>query len=353
MKKQNMKNIQKKPTSKFKHCCSFLLLLFFATSFSLLYAQTNVTEVTMTDTLEYTDFGFHNIANINYPPSNLFDLKVNTCLVSKADNKKSKSFFIRVPNIYNDSIYLNIFSGYGKSKDLYQKNSRPKEINISFYTAFIPEGYVTESHYTCKAFQLPMQQTIYLSDTFGIQQIQLRFSVNDFKAHSTNNLIDTIMLVQLEIADTWKGDKYIDDICISEIFFNDCYASLIKQNNEGEIDTIYLNTEENTLFISKNQNPIEIYKDNESVLQIIQKTNNNEWAIVNTFPREINGRVETTYLILDLLKKEVINQELFNILPDYYPGEPIFLEENNGEIYLVHETATSFIQKIRLIHFFH
>ena len=164
-------------------------------------------------------------------------------------------------------------------------------------------------------------------------------------------MIDTIMLVQIEIPDIWIGDKYPEDICISEILFNDCYVSHIMKAVEGPIESLYLNAEENALFIAKNQDSIEIYKDSESVLQIIQETKNKEWAIISASPSEIGGRVENTYLIFDLLKREVINHKLSKMLPDYYPGEPIFLEENNGKIYLVHETAISARRKIELRHY--
>ena len=358
-----MNYIQKKFNVRYKYYYSLILLYFWSNSLSFLNAQTNEFEIIMIDTLEYTEFSLHEDDNMNYPASNLFDSKVNTCMVINSNYKKSPSLFIRIPDVYSDSIYLNIFSGYGKSERLYKMNSRPKEIKISLYSAFIPDGYVTESHYKCIAFQLPMQQTFYLSDTFGIQSLQLKYSVNDLKGHSKNllknyhskhsNLLDTIMLVQLDVIDIWNGDKYIEDICISEIFFNDCYVSHIKKNDEVNIENIYLNSEENTLYRSNKQYSTEIYKDSGSVLQIMQQTNNKTWAIINALPREKIGRVESNYLIIDVLKNEVINQKLLNILPGYYPGEPMFLEEKYGKLFLVHESASSVIRKIELRHYYY
>ncbi len=96
--------------------------------------------------------------------------------------------FIRVPDAQNDSISLSIFSGYGKSKSLYNKNSRPREMILNFYSAYIPDGFVSESHYQCKAFTMPDTQSIALKDTFGIQQFRLIYTRNDIRAHGESNL---------------------------------------------------------------------------------------------------------------------------------------------------------------------
>lgn len=287
-----MNSIPKKLISKYRHFFSFMLVFLSVIYFSVLKAQTNSTEIVLVDTMAYTHFGLKQISHKNYPPSHLFDSKVNTCWVSAFNNNSlTKPVYIRVPEISSDSIIVNIFSGYGKSESLYNKNSRPKEVQLTYYSAYTPDGHVSENAYQCEAYQLPVKQIISLKDTFGVQCFQLLYNTNNFVEHQKrilenrnlfkNNLIDTFSLVKLEIIDVWEGSQYKDDICISEIYFNDCYMSHVN-NNDYEIKRVYLNAEENELLIDKADTTIVVYTDKASVLQSIQLSDDKKWAILIT-----------------------------------------------------------------------
>ena len=167
-----------------------------------------------------------------------------------------------------------------------------------------------------------------------------------------NNLIDTFSLVKLEIIDVWEGSKYKDDICISEIYFNDCYMSHVN-NNDYEIKRVYLNAEENELLIDKADTTIAVYTDKASVLQSIQLSDDKKWAILITMPAEQAGRTETTYLVVDITAKKVINEELTHYFSGYNSGDPIFLKEDNGEAFLIYDMANNEMARIKLRHLGH
>ncbi len=355
-----MNSIPKKLISKFRHFCGFMLVFLLAICFSVLKAQTNSIEIVLVDTLAYTHFGLKQMSHKNYPPSHLFDSNVKTCWVSAFnDHSVTKPLYIRVPDISSDSMIINIFSGYGKSESLYNKNSRPKEIQLTYYSAYLRDGHVSENAYQCEACQLPIKQIISLKDTFGVQRFQLLYNTNNFVEHQkrilenrniyNNSVIDTFSLVKLEIMDVWEGDKYKDDICISEIYFNDCYMSHIKNSNY-EIKRVYLNAEENELLIEKADTTIAVYTDKASVLQNIQLSDDRKWAILIAMPAERAGRTETSYLVVDIVAKKVINQELTHYFSGYNLGDPIFLKECNGEAFLIYDMENNETDKIKLRH---
>jgi hypothetical protein len=325
------------------------------------HAQILVDDVTMIDTIGYTDFGVTKIASVNYPPSNLFDGKLASCWVSDPSQKNTQSIFIRVPKTQNDSISLGIFSGYGKSKSLFRKNSRPREITLYFYSAHTPDGYVSEIAYQCKAFPLPESQQITLKDTFGIQQFKLMYTRNDIRAYGENNLhhlkklnvIDSMALIRLDISDIYEGDRYKQDVCISEIFFDNCYAVIVDKEQKGEITDVYQNDAEDALWINKNDKAIEVYADSTSSLQIIEQSKDNEWAIVIAMPNDIYGRAEVTYMLFDLIQGKLINDKLKNILDAYNPGEPLYLNEIDGKVYIVNEAVKGEDTIVELRHYFY
>jgi hypothetical protein len=91
------------------------------------------------------------------------------------------------------------------------------------------------------------------------------------------------------------------------------------------------------------------YRDTLSVLQLIEVTQDKKWAIVISMPAEIEGRVETYYLLLDLLNRELVNAQLEKYTGSYISGSMIYFEtgENNRQ-YLIYSTKDEENCKVEL-----
>lgn len=318
-----------------------------STLYSHVYAQEklNWIDITLIDTLKYTSIKVNNVYNYKYHPSNLFDAKFNTCWVSVSDKiEEIPTIFIKLPDL-ND-IVVNIFSGYGKSLDLYYKNSMPKEVRFSVYAAVNPEAYVNEIAALYKAVEFSEEKNIHLTDGFGIQSFPLDFSKEElaefkkivydsFNSEFNLQTAETCLILKMEILDAWPGNKY-NDVCISEIFFNDRFVS--PHNSKiSPIENIYLNKDENTLLIDNDEKMgVTIYRDTLSVLQIIDISKDKRWAILISMPAEIEGRAETNYLLADLINKKVVNSQLEKITGNYITGNAMFFETGvNDETFLI------------------
>ncbi len=302
-------------------------------------------DITLMDTTEYAQYSSSKVYNYKYPPSNLFDANYNTCWVVGSDRKKDNaSLFLKLPDLEN--IVVNIFSGYGKSKNLYYQNSIPREIRFTILAAINPDGYVSEYGALYKAVKYSEDKIIHIPDKFDVQSISLDFSkekLSDFKRmvyESFNTEFtmlpgETCLILQMEIMASWPGTKY-DDICISEIFLNDCLISP-KPKESIQVENIYLNSTGNALLMDdKTNSEIVVYSDSLSILQIIEISNDKKWAILISMPAEIEGRAQTEYLLIDLINKKVLNPQLEKMWKSYVSGSALFFEYGDyDEIFLV------------------
>ena len=133
-------------------------------------SKTEWIDIFLPDTTEYVQFKVSSEINYRYPPSNLFDAKLNTCWVSGSDKSPAiSSIFIKLPQLTD--IVINIFPGHGKSKELFIQNARPKEIRLSIFAAINPDGYVSEYGAIYKIVQFHREQIVHLADSFGIQSV--------------------------------------------------------------------------------------------------------------------------------------------------------------------------------------
>ncbi len=315
-------------------------------------------DIFLPDTTEYVQFKVSSEINYRYPPSNLFDAKLNTCWVSgSAESPDISSIFLKLPEL--DDIIINIFPGYGKSKELFIKNTRPKEIRLSIFAATNPDGYVSEHGTLYKAVQFHRKQIIHLADSFGVQSIHLYLfqeGLGDFQKYIQRSYdtefeipgAETCLILKIEVLDTYPGTKY-DDICISEIFFNDCFVSLHRQT-ANLIEKAYLNTAENALLVDDSAHRGEVvYSDTSSVLQLMETSDNKKWGIIITMPAEIEGRVETSYLLFDLSNKKMVNSQLARYTGSYLPGNEMYFESSgSGRIYLTYLAKDGEYNKIEL-----
>lgn len=318
----------------------------------------NFTDINLIDTLKYAQYNASDIHNYNYPPANLFDADFKTCWVCGSGQKDSlPSLFIKLPE--RNDVVLNIFPGYGKSKTLFEMNARPKKINLSLFVGINPDGYVSENAVLYKAVKFPKNKVIHLADSFAVRSISLDFFKEDISGFRTSVYqhydstisiprADTCLILKMDIVETYPGTKY-DDICISEIFFNDRFISqpVLKPR---QTEKIYLNSNENALLVDDGEEQgIVIYQDTSSVLQIIETTEDKKWVILISMPAEIEGRAATTYLLVDIPNKKVVNEQLEQYTGNYVHGSELNFEAaENGSIYLMYSDKDLEYFKIEL-----
>ena len=333
----------------------FLIVLALGNNVSAQH-KTEWVDISLIDTVKYVHFGVSNVNNYRYPPSNLFDSKYNTCWVNGSKKNKS-TLFLKMPELKD--IIINIFPGYGKSEKLYFQNAHPKKIRLSVFAAINPDGYVSEIGTLYKAVKFPLEQTVHLTDSFGIQSVSLDFSqkdIDNFKNEvylsydSTYKIpkASTCLILEFEVLKTYPGNKY-DDVCISELFFNDCFISPpLRIANPAE--KVYLNTAENALLLDNSiQQGVVVYSDILSVMQIIEVSENKKWAILISMPAENEGRAETSYLLFDLFNKVMVNSQLEKSIGNYLPGNEIYFDsDESGLTYLTYLAKDGEYHKIEL-----
>ncbi|NOX33083.1 MAG: hypothetical protein GXP56_05005 [Deltaproteobacteria bacterium] len=292
-------------------------------------------DINMTDTVPYALFNVDAVSNDHYPPSNLFDADFNTCWVWGSDKSNNNALlFVRLPKL--DRIRLNIFSGYGKNKKLYGRNARPEKLNLSVFVGINPQGYSSEIKTLYKAVEFPQKLSIQLSDHFGVQSFPLNFLKKELKAFRKKTLqhytadfnlpiADTCLILKIEIPSFYPGTKY-DDVCISEIFFNDSFVAH-KTDIANNINKIYISKDENALLLDDNKNKgMVAYKDISSVLQLVEVAKNKRWAILISMPAKIQGRVETAYLLVDLVNRKMLNSQLIKYTGVDISGSAMYFE---------------------------
>ncbi len=342
-----MKFIQKKLMKTFRNYYSSVILLIVIIFINSCATQqkSEWVDIFLNDTDEYAQYGVKTIDNDNrYPLTNLFDAKFNTCWVSGADNGNA-TLYLKLPN--NKENVLNIFSGYGKTKELYYQNTRLKKLRLNIYAAINPDGFVSENGVLYKTVKFPQEKIIHLADSFSVQSIPVDYSQkeltafidmisNSFDADFQMLKAETCLILKLEILDIYRGSKYAD-VCISEIFFNDRFISP-KPQIANSIKKIYLNDTENTLLVDKNNHIGDVvYKDTLSVLQIIEVSENKKWAVLISMPAKTEGRAETTYLLVDLWNKIISNSQLEKSTGKYVSGNEIYFKtEEKDRLFLMY-----------------
>ena len=274
---------------------------------------------------DITDY-FNPEKSSRYPSTNLFDGYFKTCWVAGSIKQKGKNIlFIKIPDeIPIDKVIFNIFSGYGKNKNLYYANARPKKIKISILSAYNPEGYDTEVTIKYIIKKYTVDKNFELADTFGVQSFPLnlnRQNLIDFQKENLQNCrsflnnnkikINLSFILNLEITDVYKGNKY-DDICISEIFFNNRFVTAYP-DRYNQIKNVGIKND-NTLFVDYANNIKNvIYKDTSSVFTMVDWPENSNWAILHYVKNDAvgqNSRIEESYLLIDLKNRKVVNDEL-------------------------------------------
>jgi len=355
-----MKHTQPKPTSKYKHFCSAAFILLFLCSGISAQTIEQWIDIELIDTTNYAQYGTEHVPDSGYPVTQLFDADFSTCWVSRINiNEAYPLLYIVAPQDIADNFVLNIFSGYGKSQALFLKNARPEKIRVSLNTAVLPDGYVSELMIHPLILKSSDKHTIVLTDTFGLQSINLQNVLDEFWPKHLHNLslfeaLDSfssyapLVILELEILSVFPGTTY-EDICISEFFFSNCFVSSKKCAPCNHIKNVYLNEEGNTLLADiEKQNTSIVFTDKESILEIIGLTPDKRWAILISIPRESEGRVETLYRIIDVLGQEDISQKVADLFPNHNAGGFVHFEEEDGKNYIIIQNISSTDTRVEL-----
>ena len=267
-----------------------------------------------------------------YPSANLFDGYLKTCWVAgNTKTSKTSSLYIKVnKNIDINKIILNIFSGYGKSQTLFKANARPKQIKISIFAGFYPEGFSTEvlDLYLINKFS---SKIFTLTDTFGLQSFPLNINKESFLyfqnkskeeskifsgkeynrlKYNKNPKLTSSIILKIEIINSYSGNKY-NDICISEIFFNDRFVTAYP-DKYNQINNVYIKNDNTLLADYNDKKSVVIYKDASSTFLDINWIKNSNWAILSYSLNSnvgLGSRIEESYALVDLKNKKIVEKE--------------------------------------------
>jgi hypothetical protein len=343
----NTNFIQKIPMNKLKHYCKLVCLIviaFYTTSNGWAQSESKWESFY----LNVRDYDYEDMPVDPYPESNMFDGNIKTCWVCGSYvNNNPAGTYLKMPQ--NDNVYLNIFAGYGKSQALFYQNARPQKIGLSVYATVHPEGYVTEIADGYEGLKYPREQIVTLVDSFGIQTIELDFSRNELNEFSKKvyrqarsyfepPILDSCLVVKIDILESLPGTKY-DDICISELFLTGEECTLNSSTPLTPIKKVYINQAENSLLADDDQNQgIVIYHDSLSVLQLIDVSASNRWAIVISLPAKVGeGRVETFYQLVNIPDRKIVNNEIEECTGNYLSGNELIFETNtSGQLMLTY-----------------
>jgi len=324
----------------------FLVLM--VVSANSLFAQSDQpwVDISLKSTNRYIEYSVSKVFNDQYPGQNIFDANLHTCWVSNSNKSDEISYlYLRLPEL--DDLNMSIFPGYGKSRKLFKQNARPKKLRFSYYVAVNPDGYVTEISRLYKAVKLPYTEIVDVSDSFEIQSFKL--SIPEIEISKYKKILQSqygtkfdiaqsppCLILQMEIIDIYRGTKY-SDICISEIFLNDCLISFHPVSTPV-IESVFLNQSENALWVKDEYSKeTVVYRDTLSALQIIEVSEDKRWAIILSMPASIEGRAATTYFLVDLMNKKIANSQNEEIAGDYSWDDPIFFESGEDDThYLIY-----------------
>lgn len=297
---------------------------------------------------DITDF-YHPEETSKYPSVNLFDGFLKTCWVAGSANKNRHSvLYIKVPDeIPPERLILNIFSGYGKSRKLYRANARPEKIKISLLAACNPEGYSTEVVDNYLTEKYPLDKQIVLADTFGVQSFPLHFNKKDLLGFQDKYLkkcklsvkgdtmnIRSAFILKLEITDVYKGSEY-DDICISEIFFNNRFVTAFPDRYD-QVNNVYIKDEYMLMADYADKKGVLIIKDGSSVFTMVDWEAHSNWAVLHYVESDEAGqgsRIEESYLLIDLKNRKTVNNE-FEKCTGISIYAPVLDKNENGETFI-------------------
>ncbi len=306
----------------------------------------------LSDTLPCVQYNVNQVASESYPPAHGFDGKLSTCWVYSTSDSMQAYIYLKVPNVKEP--VLNLIGGYSKSSALFRANGRPAELQLSIYRAHQPNGMVSETGLGYQIFPMLLNKTIELADSLQLTSIPLaltnkhflkKLNGDSFPGDSTEQ---STYILRLSFTKNYAGNKYSDN-CLSELFFNNKYMRPL-HHAVPLIDTVRTNKQETALYYEAPEGKqIQVYSDTSSVLQIAEVSPKKRWATIIAMPLESEGRIATTYHLIDLWNRELVDEEFAKATGDYVPGSMLLLErdeQNNPELH--YYTPDYEIKKVRL-----
>ncbi|GEM_PF-856058 len=294
-------------------------------------------EINLFDFNTYLFYTSSELANNNpynigkYGGQNLFDKDKQTCWAEgvKGDGVGEYIFMV----ISKNTKAISFINGYAKSTEIYYKNNRVKDVEISLFAGYNEEGHVTELYSFYNIFPITKPVVYSLNDDINSQKIQTLWNWDDiiekekkiFENHykSKKNVIKNYF-VKIVILSVYHGSKY-DDTCISEI------NTLIKSNLLLSYKSIDVNDDENIVFGINNDTKDILLSDTNSIFQILDNTPDNNWIILSVLPANVSyGRVETQTVLFNVPHKKIINfNDFMPLVQDIYNFEII-----ENEVYI-------------------
>jgi hypothetical protein len=278
-----------------------------------------------------------------YEAFNLIDRDPNTAWVEGVKgNGVGEYAFISMGAFFPDSIKIR--NGYQKTQELYNANSRPKKLKISFYTGYYFDGDVTEIATVFRLKKMADSYILNLQDIMDAQFLKIPFNKNEadiLKAENTVNLMETFKdeiksradacekcsfapefqyFMKIEIEDVYPGNKW-EDCCISDIEWYTTVPQFtripdsekilkIYEENREDVNIIYVITDKNNKIVLADRKSMPEYKDlseNENLdIMLIDVSDDKEWAMINVLiSPDTLGVVEeysTVYYVPELLR---------------------------------------------------
>ena len=137
------------------------------------------------------------------------------------------------------------------------------------------------------------------------------------------NIILLLILLSLPVysgtaVDSLEHSEDIDSIEFTEI-----------------IEDVYVDESEHSLIIDSGSFKSTAYTDTSAVLQLVEVTKDNRWAILISMPAKIQGRVETSYILIDIKNRENMNSFLETETGRYIDGNFMeFIISSDGKTIL-------------------
>jgi len=266
----------------------------------------------------------------------LFNNKIDTCL-AEGGHGISKGEVVNF-SIEENTMNLQILNGYQKSEKLFDAHNRVKKIKYQLLLGINIEGEVTEIGSLFHTMVLNTEKDLLLQDQMNMQSLDLQLDWNKIKAKAQalvqeyslkhSKKLHKEYILRFTLIDIYPGSKY-NDTCISEI--KRVLADL-------SVTNIYLNNNENSLFIDTNQKKnILLDSDDSKIFQIVNISKDKQWVIVIVMPSDVsNSRTETTYLLYNTYKKLKYTSAQLGV----NVGELYDFEYNNGQ-QILHYLNTS------------
>lgn len=281
---------------------------------------------------------------------NLFDGDFRT---SWAFSRSEGEIYIRVPDVIPaDKLILNIFSGSGDSLGQGRNYARPAKIGVTVYSAFIPEGYVSETSSLYLLMKSPVRDTIVvLADSAGIQSFNIgldlerinqsrerglglckHFSGKEFSASDNSDIGFTPSLVlKLSVRSSYQHEGS-GKVCISEIFFNDRFITAIPEGY-GPVTKVYEN--DTSLIVDyANEKGTVVYRDSGAVFTMVEWVDGADFAVLHYLCKDEMGpgRVQENYLLFDLKNRQDVTAQFEKTTGFFFHG--LMMKDNSGSVFI-------------------